>query len=146
MSSKILKVHPKDDMIVALQDLSKGDVVNYEDESFELISDVAAKHKFAVKDFEQGEELIMYGVLVGKASRKISRGELIHTGNLHHAASEYTGKSGDFKWDAPNVEKWKDKTFQGYKRKDGKVGTVNYWLFVPTDFCENRNLEFIKEA
>jgi altronate hydrolase len=34
----------------------------------------------------------------------------------------------------------------GYHRKDGRVGTCNYWLFVPTVFCENRNLDVIKES
>jgi altronate hydrolase len=34
----------------------------------------------------------------------------------------------------------------GYHRNDGSVGTANYWLFIPTVFCENRNLDVIKEA
>src|SRR5690606_6500924 len=34
----------------------------------------------------------------------------------------------------------------GYVRKDGRVGTANYWLFIPTVFCENRNLDVIKET
>ncbi|NCU04989.1 MAG: UxaA family hydrolase [Chitinophagaceae bacterium] len=38
------------------------------------------------------------------------------------------------------------KTFKGYRRSDGRVGTANYWLFIPTVFCENRNLDVIKEA
>ena len=38
------------------------------------------------------------------------------------------------------------RTFNGYHRSDGRVGTANYWLFIPTVFCENRNLEVIREA
>jgi altronate hydrolase len=34
----------------------------------------------------------------------------------------------------------------GYHRSDGRVGTANYWLFIPTVFCENRNLDVIREA
>jgi altronate hydrolase len=44
------------------------------------------------------------------------------------------------------VGKWKDRTFNGYLRPDGRVGTANYWLFIPTVFCENRNLDYIKDA
>jgi altronate hydrolase len=44
------------------------------------------------------------------------------------------------------VSKFANRTFMGYKRSDGRVGTANYWLFVPMVFCENRNLDIIKEA
>src|SRR5947207_1329500 len=49
-------------------------------------------------------------------------------------------------WKAPDVSKWKEKEFLGYHRSDGKVGTANYWLVVPLVFCENRNIEILKEA
>lgn len=41
---------------------------------------------------------------------------------------------------------FKDCNFLGYHRSDGRVGTANYWLFIPTVFCENRNLDIVKEA
>ena len=40
----------------------------------------------------------------------------------------------------------KTEHFNGYHRSDGRVGTANYWLFIPTVFCENRNLDVIREA
>jgi altronate hydrolase len=39
-----------------------------------------------------------------------------------------------------------NRTFRGFHRSDGRVGTANYWLFIPTVFCENRNLDVIREA
>jgi altronate hydrolase len=44
------------------------------------------------------------------------------------------------------VERFRNRTFNGYHRSDGRVGTANYWLFIPTVFCENRNLDVIREA
>jgi altronate hydrolase len=88
----------------------------------------------------------MYGVLVGKASQPIARGGLVSTRNLKHASSDYYGKTKEYPWTAPDVSKWVNRTFMGYHRSDGQVGTANYWLFIPTVFCENRNLEFIKDA
>ena len=41
---------------------------------------------------------------------------------------------------------WANKTFKGFHRSDGSVGTANYWLVVPMVFCENRNLEVLQEA
>jgi altronate hydrolase len=49
-------------------------------------------------------------------------------------------------WKAPDVSKFVGRTFNGYHRADGRVGTANYWLFIPTVFCENRNLDVIREA
>jgi altronate hydrolase len=38
------------------------------------------------------------------------------------------------------------KTFLGYERADGQVGTRNYWIVLPLVFCENRNLAVLKQA
>ena len=146
MKAKVLKVHPQDDVLVALSDLQKGENVVYENESYLLQDFIPAKHKFTAKDFAVGDPVYMYGVLVGKAMQPIPRGGLISTANLKHAASDYSGRTRQYTWTAPDVSKWQNRTFNGYHRPDGKVGTANYWLFVPTVFCENRNLEIIKDA
>ncbi|HEY5825077.1 MAG TPA: UxaA family hydrolase, partial [Cyclobacteriaceae bacterium] len=52
----------------------------------------------------------------------------------------------EFKWNAPDVAKYKNKTFLGFHRKDGQVGTANYWLVIPLVFCENRNVNVIRHA
>src|SRR5690606_38955793 len=88
----------------------------------------------------------MYGVLVGKVQEFIPQGGLMHTGNVQHAAEPYAYRDIDYKWEAPDVSKYQNRTFNGYHRNDGTVGTANYWLFIPTVFCENRNLDIIKEA
>ena len=51
-----------------------------------------------------------------------------------------------YRWTPPDVSKFAGRTFNGYHRSDGRVGTANYWLFIPTVFCENRNLDVIREA
>jgi altronate hydrolase len=82
MSNRVLKVHPNDNVIVALSDIKKGEIVKYDEIPYEVATDVPAKHKFAESDFEIGEEIYMYGVLVGKAQQKISKGEWITTFNV----------------------------------------------------------------
>ncbi len=57
----------------------------------------------------------------------------------------YTGPATT-QWTPPDVSKFAGRTFNGYHRSDGRVGTANYWLFIPTVFCENRNLDVIREA
>ncbi|MFZ9742477.1 MAG: UxaA family hydrolase [Chitinophagaceae bacterium] len=146
MKHAVLKIHPKDNVIVALRDLKKGEVIQFDGQSIELIEDIPAKHKYYTADFSKNDEIIMYGVLVGKVTQDVKRGGLMTTQNLHHAAEPYAYRGNQYKWVAPNVDQWKQRTFMGYHREDGRVGTSNYWLFIPTVFCENRNLDVIREA
>jgi altronate hydrolase len=131
---------------VALTNLSKGEVVNYNGEEFVLQEDIPAKHKFVTTDLNAGDVVEMYGVMVGKAQSHIKKGGIISTANLKHAADPFVYRKTDFTWSAPDVSKFSNKTFNGYHRSNGEVGTANYWLFIPTVFCENRNLDVIREA
>jgi altronate hydrolase len=88
----------------------------------------------------------MYGVLVGTAQADVPKGGWMSTANTKHAAEAYSYRKTDFRWTPPDVSKFEGRTFNGYHRSDGRVGTANYWLFVPTVFCENRNLDVIREA
>lgn len=146
MKHKILKIHPSDNVLVALTDLSIGDTVNFEGNQIIIIEDIPAKHKFAEYELAAGTEIIMYGSLVGKAVETIPSGARLSTENVKHQASSFTGKTKTIEWQAPDISRWKDRTFNGYHREDGQVGTGNYWLVVPLVFCENRNVNIIKQA
>ena len=65
MKHRVLKVNPKDNVLVALSNLKKGETISFEGENYVLQDDINAKHKFFTKDLDTGEEVIMYGVLVG---------------------------------------------------------------------------------
>jgi altronate hydrolase len=147
MKHKVLKIHPKDNVLVALQDLAKGQEIDFNGSRYTLQTDVSAKHKFTTQSLNPGDPVFMYGVLVGKAKEKIDTGAKISTANLKHAADEYSlSPKRKLDWHIPEENKWKGKTFMGYHRSDGSVGTANYWLIVPLVFCENRNVNVIKEA
>jgi altronate hydrolase len=146
MSTSVLKIHPADNVIVALNNLALDSEVALEGEVFTLLDEIPAKHKFYTEDLQEGSSVKMYGVLVGKVTKAVKRGQLMSTQNLKHAADPYGYRNFNYEWTATDVKKWKGRTFNGYHRNDGSVGTANYWLFIPTVFCENRNLDVIKEA
>jgi len=146
MKQLVLKIHPGDTVLVALQNLAKGQTVSFEGDDYILNEAVPAKHKFFTRDMTAGDDVIMYGVLVGKVQNSVPRGGLMTTSNVKHAAQSYDYRGSDFHWHAPDVSKFINRTFNGYHRSDGRVGTANYWLFIPTVFCENRNLDVIREA
>lgn len=146
MKQRLVKVHPNDNVLVALTNLPKGETVSFNGEEFTLQVDIPAKHKFVTLDLNAGDPVTMYGVLVGKAQTHIAKGGIISTTNLKHAAEPFVYRKTDFTWKAPDVSRFSNKTFNGYHRSNGEVGTANYWLFIPTVFCENRNLDVIREA
>jgi altronate hydrolase len=146
MKQVVLKIHPKDNVLVALQNLKKGEAVSYEGVNYLLQEDIPAKHKFFMTDLAQGAEIHMYGVLVGKTQSPVARGMRMSTENTKHAAEPYHYRETSYSWQAPDVSKFRNRTFMGFHRADGRVGTANYWLFIPTVFCENRNLDVIREA
>jgi altronate hydrolase len=146
MKQIVLKVHPKDNVLVALRDIPKGEAITYNGDTYTVQEKIPAKHKFFTADMNAGDKVIMYGVLVGKTQNPIPSGGLMTTSNVKHAADPYEYRPFHYEWHAPDVSKFKGRTFKGYHRKDGRVGTANYWLFMPTVFCENRNLDVIREA
>jgi altronate hydrolase len=146
MKHKVLKIHPGDNVIVALTNLKKDETISFEGNDYVLQEDIPAKHKFFMRDMSAGDDIIMYGVLVGKAQKAVAQGSRMSTENTKHAAQPYAWRNAKFEWKAPDISKFKGRTFNGFHRSDGRVGTANYWLFIPTVFCENRNLDVIREA
>lgn len=142
----LLRVHPADDLIVALHDLKAGEPVSLEGSLWTLREAIPAKHKFAARDFAAGDVATMYGVTVGRATCPIPAGARVHTDNLIHQAATFSGKQKDVLWTPPNMGPWLGRSFQGFKRAQGVSGTANHWLVIPLVFCENRNLAFMREA
>ena len=142
----VIEMHPKDNVLVALNQLTEGQVVEYREQEYTILEPIQSKHKFYTSNLAKGASVFMYGVLVGTTQQDVARGSLVTTANLKHAAEPYAYRETKFSWGKPDVSKFTNQTFNGFHRSDGRVGTANYWLFIPTVFCENRNLDVIKEA
>ena len=146
MPDKVLKLDARDNVLIALTDLRKGEQILLESQTYTLKSNVPAKHKFAVEDLASGSDVKMYGVIVAKAVEPIGSGELLTTRNTCHYASPFRENSAEWSWKAPDISRWRRRHFFGYRRSDGQVGTRNYWIVVPLVFCENRNIAVLKQA
>ena len=146
MSSNCLQIHPDDNLAVALQDLDAGVPCRLANTSLSVCEHIPAKQKFALEELQLGDAVRLYGVLVGECTQSISQGGLITTENIKHAAGEYNLRPTSSQWQAPDVSSWSTRTFEGFHRADGNVGTANYWIVIPLVFCENRNLDVIDAA
>lgn len=145
-AEKLLKIDPRDNVIVALTPLAAGEAVTLGTENYSPIVPIPPKQKFAIADMPVGTHVIMYGGVVGRVREAIPRGGLLTTRNVQHDATEFARRESNFHWTAPNVKRWEGRTFDGFHRADGQVGTRNYWLVIPLVFCENRNVEALREA
>ena len=139
-----LKINSNDSVAVALETLRKGTTVTVSEASITLVNTIPQKHKFSLFAIPKGGTLTMYGVVVGEAVKDIAKGELISLENVRHKTEKVLGKTAAWQWKAPETEKWHTRTFKGYPRNDGQVGTENIWLFFPLVFCENRNIQTLK--
>jgi len=145
MGVNAIRIDAKDNVAVALTSLNSGDFIEVSGKTYEILEPIKEKHKVALQDFAPGDIIHMYGFEVGRASEPILKGGLLHTANVKHSKGEAQIKNTNYQWTPPNLDYWQSKTFMGYHRPDGQVGTANVWLFFPLVFCENRNIIKLKE-
>ena len=150
MPETALQIDPRDNVLVALAPLSAGTQVHYGHPpaagSCPVTENIPAKHKLALEDFKPGDLIRMYGMVVGEVLQPIPCGGLISTRNVRHRADPYTATRHPVTFALPDASAWQQRTFMGYQRADGQVGTRNYWVVLPLVFCENRNVERLREA
>jgi altronate hydrolase len=140
----LLQINPNDNVAVALKPLTAG-----ESNGVTLRQDVPAGHKVALRAIARGEPVIKYGYPIGIAARDIAPGEHVHTQNvsshLRGDLSQTPFEPG--KCDAsPLGEAAENKTFQGYRRRDGSAATRNDVWIVNTVGCVNRASELVAAA
>lgn len=143
---RFLQIHEQDNVVVALEEFRKTDFLQLKDDSIAIGETIPVKHKIAIVDLAPGELIKMYGLTVGKAKSAIRKGARISTENTEHATESYETITHRSVWPAPDISRFRDRTFRGYHRKDGSVGIRNYWIILPLVFCEKRNVSVIQEA
>ncbi len=146
MPETALQIDPRDNVLVALVPLAAGTAVNIGQNSCHVTENIPAKHKLALVDLKTGDLVTMYGMVVGEATQPIARGGLLSTRNVRHRTGGYTAQRHPVTFALPDAASWSGRTFMGYHRGDGQVGTRNYWLVLPLVFCENRNVDRMREA
>src|SRR5882757_4522913 len=144
--SKLLQIDSRDNVLIALEPLNAGEPQIFAGQSYTPQFAIQAKHKLAMVDLQVGSSIRMYGVTVGRAHEPIGRGGLLTTQNVVHDAAGFAASHEHSQWQPPDVSRWTERSFSGYHRQDGQVGTRNYWLVIPLVFCENRNVEALRDA
>lgn len=146
MNNTALLLDSLDNVGVALCDLNPGEQVKLELHSLEIQQFIPAKHKFALQDFQQGDDIYMYGTVVAEVTQEIKQGAALTVENIRHKTNTYQLTDKIAPRAKVDTGSWPSRTFLGFKRADGQVGTANYWLVLPLVFCENTNIKLLQEA
>lgn len=145
MEQTIIKINPADTVVVCLQPKSKGDIIDIDGKSITVNQDTPAGHKVLIVDTPQGTDIIKYGYPIGHARQDLKAGDWVNENNLKTNLAgtlEYTYNPVDEKLDIADEHR----TFKGYVRKNGEVGTRNEIWIVPTVGCVNGIAEKLAET
>lgn len=128
---KSIRIHPLDNVAVALTDLHAGETVA----GITLREDVPAGHKVALAPLHPGDKVIKYGCPIGHATVEVAPGSWLHTHNVRTDLSDtltYT-----YTPTHPHLEKHAPDTFPGFPREDSRAGVRNEIWIIPTVGCVN---------
>lgn len=128
-----LRIHPDDNVAVALSDIKKDTVINEDISAIQTLEDISRGHKVALSDIAKGDAVIKYGNPIGIATADITKGSHVHVHNMKTALSE----TAEYEYHPVNavLRPQKNRTFMGYKRADGGVGIRNELWIIPTVGC-----------
>ena len=146
MPKNYIQISPLDNIIVAITYLKKGTVTTINNSKIILKENIKEKHKFSLKNFKIEDKIYMYNVLVGNAIKTIPKGCAITTENIKPASANFQDSHKKYIWKSPDISNFEGKSFNGFQREDGSVGTANYWIVIPLTFCENRNVDVLEIA
>ncbi len=139
-----LKINPADSVIVCLTDKKKGEIIHVDNTDIVLLQDTPAGHKVLIRDVREGEDIIKYGYPIGHALHDMKAGDWVNENNLK------TNLKGTLEYSYSPVNetlsiKKENRTFKGYRRKNGDVGVRNELWIVPTVGCVNGIAEKLAE-
>jgi len=141
MTAAAIRLHADDSVAVALRDLPTGTVLT--DFGVTLTMPVKRGHKVALQDLQPGARLYRYGQIIGQALEPIAAGAHVHTHNLGMGAHSQDYAIAQANTPLPPLT---GRSFQGYHRADGKVGTRNYLGVLTTVNCSATVARLVAEA
>jgi altronate dehydratase len=141
-TDSIIRLHPDDNVLIALGDLPAGTTIA--GLATALPGPVPRGHKIAAAPIARGARVLRYGQTIGDATRDIAPGEHVHSHNLGMGAHEMDHAFGSAARPLPPADR--PATFNGYHRADGGVGTRNYLGILTSVNCSGSVARFIAEA
>lgn len=139
-------VDPRDHVATALRALSAGETVALHGVPILVRADVPKGHKIAVRAAARGEDVLKYGWPIGRAVADIAEGDHVH---VHNVETRLSGVEGYAFTPAAidNTEQVGERSFMGYRRANGRVGTRNeIWVLCTVGCVANTARRIAEKA
>ena len=146
LTEKTVLLRAEDDVAVAKAELPAGTVLEDGDHRIEVRQDIKPGHKVARRAVAPGAPVRRYGQVIGFATRDIAVGDHVHTQNL--GIGDLNADRYEIGVDVKPVDFYppaRMRTFDGYKREDGRVGTRNYVAVISGVNCSASVSQFVKD-
>lgn len=139
-------VDPRDHVATALRDILAGETLDLHGRTIVARADVPKGHKIATRPAALGEDVLKYGWPIGRATHAIAMGDHVH---VHNVETKLSGVEG-YSWTAGQLAEVAapgDRTFMGYRREDGRVGTRNeIWVLCTVGCVANTSRRIAEKA
>lgn len=132
----LIKIHPADNVAVALAELAAGPAEVLGGEPVSLADGLSRGHKVALRAVAEGQPVLKYGLPIGLATRPIAPGERVHTHNLTTALNE----RDQYQYHPERIAlaaELEDTPVALYRRANGEVAIRNELWILPTVGCVN---------
>jgi altronate hydrolase len=139
-----LLLNPADNVAIARQIIPAGTALADGLQQFTTRQDIPDGHKLSRAAIPAGQPVFRYGQVIGFASHDIQPGDWVHSHNL-----EVGDMQREFSVQVeppPQAASGLNRTFLGFRRPDGKVGTRNLITVISTVSCANQTARLIAEA
>ncbi len=134
----VIRLHPADNVVVALTALPADTSIG--GENVVTLDAIPFGHKIATKAIRKGEPVRKYGQVLGVATADIEAGAHVHVHNVGFS---------DLRSEAEKIAAFRSderpRSFMGFKRADGRVGTRNYVAVLTSVNCSATVAKFIAE-
>jgi altronate dehydratase len=141
MSEAVIRLHAADNVLIALKDHPAG--AEPDSSGITLADAVPRGHKIAAKAIPTGEKVVRYGQIIGQATKDIPAGGHVHSQNLGMGPHSSDYAIGTECRPLPPLP---PRSFMGFHRADGSVGTRNYLGILTSVNCSGSVARFIAEA
>jgi galactarate dehydratase len=142
-AAPLIILNPLDDVGVARQKIGRGEATGYDGL---MARDLIGRgHKIALKQIKSGQEVHKFGQVIGVATTDIEAGQHIHLHNLEMVPSEHEYQLGSNNRDERLLPEAERRTFMGYDRGAGHVGTRNYIGIISSVNCSATVSRYIAE-
>lgn len=129
----VIYLNSQDNICVAARNLESGEKVRVAGQDIRLSRPVKMGHKIAVQPISARDRVLKYGQTIGFATTQIEPGDWVHSHNLING--EFTRDPASATEIPADPTPITDRTFQGYRRANGRAGTRNYLAIISTVNC-----------